>query len=94
MVDFKLSMFNLKKIKKHKSELITYDGHLPYLIMAVLSFDDVTKRYDYLKGISPERYSLEIDLLKSERKSEDLKIDSLAKFIEDNPKYEGFILED
>ena len=81
---FKLSNFNLKEIEKYKNDFITYRGHLPYLILAVLSYEDIKKRNDYLNSISPTTYDTEIELLKSERRNDTEKVEALKKFLIDN----------
>lgn len=46
---FKIGMFNNDNIQKHVEEFISYDGHLPYYIMAVLDFNQTGQRIEHLK---------------------------------------------
>lgn len=84
-------MFNLENVEKHSKDLIQYRGHLPYYIMAVLGIENIRKRNEYLKGISETTYNDEVTLLKSERRNNTLKLESLQQFLKDNPKFHDLI---
>ena len=89
---FKISMFDLNKINQYKMDLIRYDGHLPYLLLSVFTFEDVEKRNDYLKERGA--YENEVELLRFERRSDRRKERALYNFLTENPKFKDFIIED
>ena len=88
---FKIGMFDIAKVEIYSNELITYEGHLPYYILSVLGRENIKKRNEYLRGISQERYDNERQVLKSERKSNNEKLESLLKFLKDNPQFQDII---
>lgn len=82
-------MFKKDKIEKHKLEFIKYYGHLPYLITAMLSAEEVKQRNEYLKEC--HLYDIEIKALKYERRQDQRKLNALKEFLTKNPQFRDIV---
>ena len=82
-------MFKTDKLEKHKLEFIQYYGHLPYLITAMLSMEEIKQRNEYLKECL--LYDIETKALKHERRQDQRKLSALKEFLLKNPQFRDIV---
>lgn len=81
------------KVKERESELIKYNGFLPF---DILKYINLVKRVDFLKAIGKFDEIQEANLnyrINYKRQGDNYKNTVLKKWINDNPKFADLVVE-